>query len=660
MSSVHLGDKHVANFSCADIHLRSQISQPYNFQHLTHTYANQLTKLDKASHSQLVSEFSAIRASQVPRTELMGIKAERLYCRSSSLEELHAKPLSPNWSLNTTSPPISPRSLQHHRFNKSHPQIGSLPYCRSVENFSQPSPKSYKSLPTAITPPPRISSKKSAPAAFTIHEPAKFSSTKGTASNDALNPASPTTCTILEWEDNLIDYSTTPHAVSTPDESALTLQPTPSGTIRTELDDVPEEDEVSRWRRKTAPKSPPTPLGSGLRHSQSYPIVKAAPFRWSNPSSGVPACSPVSPMSEIPRWTESMIPSIDQPLDDIPLQPRLSRRVSTGLNGTDCCWEDDIDYCYEHAAEADCEFDWDRISLEDGDDTNQTCETVNPDKDFTKAKEEDKTITGFNNHEPAIQNNCPIDLSLPFSMASLETSTPELEISPRDSTKSSTASLGGPITPSHSIISPSRIDMQLSTSKRSNLPDFGSSLFITSDFESQLMPEDLYQRIFAGDHLPEQHYPFNDDCIDTVSTRDSSPRSSHLPISKSNSQESFLISQSASPLRHHRDSNSVSSLPELVHSNSTQSNDPAWEGALDSAAMPNYTGSVAGHQSSQLVRPRRSQSLAKEVARQSVLQKLAVNSQTLYQEKPLPCAPDSQSLFNEKPLPVTPTTVFQK
>ena len=28
-------------------------------------------------------------------------------------------------------------------------------------------------------------------------------------------------------------------------------------------------------------------------------------------------------------------------------------------------WEDDIDYCYEDAAEADCAFDWDRMSRDE-------------------------------------------------------------------------------------------------------------------------------------------------------------------------------------------------------------------------------------------------------------------------------------------------------
>lgn len=643
------------NLSSA-IPLRSQISQPYNFQHLTHTYANQLTKLDKASHSQLVSEFSAIRASQVPRRELKGIKAERLYGRSSSFDGLQAEPLSPNWSLSETSPPMSPRSLQHHRFNSAQPRTGSLPYCRSVENFSQPSPRSYKSIPAAITPPPRKSSKKSAPAVSAFHESSNSSLHKKIAYNDPSIPISPTTCTTLEWEDDLVDYSTIPHAVSTPDETALTLVPATPGTMRTELDDVPEDDEVSRWRNNTAPKSPPPTPGSGLRHSQSFPIVKAAPFRWSNPSSRVSAYSPVSPMSQIPSWTEPVIPLIDQPLDDIPLQPRLSRRISINLDGTSSCWEDDIDYCYEHAAEADCDFDWDRLSREDNetDNTNQICDISNANQDPTTIKSEDQSIcANMDDNETASKSNILKDLSLPFFVTPLETSTPELEISPRDSTKSSTDSLAGPITPSHSIVSPPRLDLPLQASKRSNLPDFGPSLFISGDFETQLMPEELYQRIFAGDHLPEQHYPFNSDCLDTTSTRDNSPRSSHLPISKSNSQESFFPSQSATSVSRHRDSNSVTSLPELIYSKNTETHDQVLEAFGDPATFSINVGSLVGHLPSQSVRQRCSQSLAKEVARQSVLQKM-IGSPTLYQEKPLPSAPVSQSRFEEKPLPRAP------
>ncbi|TKA62520.1 hypothetical protein B0A49_12189 [Cryomyces minteri] len=41
-----------------------------------------------------------------------------------------------------------------------------------------------------------------------------------------------------------------------------------------------------------------------------------------------------------------------------------AKRSSAVEGGIDSSWEDDVDYCYEHEAEADCDFSWDRISKE--------------------------------------------------------------------------------------------------------------------------------------------------------------------------------------------------------------------------------------------------------------------------------------------------------
>ena len=55
-------------------------------------------------------------------------------------------------------------------------------------------------------------------------------------------------------------------------------------------------------------------------------------------------------------------PRIDEPFDKITIQPRV---ISVGPKEMDIFWEMIVDYCYYHAAEADCNFDWESVSSED-------------------------------------------------------------------------------------------------------------------------------------------------------------------------------------------------------------------------------------------------------------------------------------------------------
>lgn len=63
------------------------ISGPMSFQHITHTSPQHFSKM-KNSHSQndLLAEFSAVRASQVPQRALRGIRAGEIHSRSPSVD----------------------------------------------------------------------------------------------------------------------------------------------------------------------------------------------------------------------------------------------------------------------------------------------------------------------------------------------------------------------------------------------------------------------------------------------------------------------------------------------------------------------------------------------------------------------------------------------
>lgn len=541
-----------------DTNLRRHISEPYNFQHLTHTHANQFQTLQKTSHSELVSEFSAIRASQIPCRDLQGIKAESLQPSAVS-PEVTSGPSSPIHSHASSPPssPLRPRRPETRRFG-SEASFGSTSYPHAVENFSQPGPKSYKPRPAPITPPPRISSKHPASEYSSgNHEPLgspSFNRHQSRNGSSMIDPSALTNIstppTTLEWEDDLFDYSTTPHAVSTPDGTALTLKPLPFGNVEKDLPGLPEEVEPEKI---DVPSSSLPILRPSLRHAKSFPSTKSSSRRWSRTSPRVSPDGLISPLIDGPPLAEAVIPSVDHPLDDIPFRPRLSRQISSGLAKFDECWEDDIDYCYEHAAEADCDFDWDRVLSED----DKKDAPNNNNLDIESKSSHDvlyKDSTHSNDSEP------PAGRRSPFYLPPLQASRIESSSSSRDSSKSSTLSINGPATPSQSLLSPIALDLPFRESKDSGI----SPVFIPRDFESQMMHDDIYQRLLAGEHVSEQIYSFHDRSYEP-SSKGNSPRSSHSQMSKNPSQESLTFARSAS-ICHHRDNESVGSLPELIFS----------------------------------------------------------------------------------------------
>lgn len=558
----------------SELSLRRHISQPYNFQHLTHTHANQFQTLQKTSHSELVSEFSAIRASQIPCRDLQGIKAESLQPRHLSHEAEMSGSSSPVNSIHTCTSPGTPRKLEHQRFNSTQASL------RSVDHFSQPSPRSYKTRPSPIKPPPRISSKYSGSLLSpSHHEPLNSPSltgqhSRGWSSAGLTSSATrfPSPRTPASWAEELSDYSTIPHAVSTPGETAFILIPAPSGNSEKDLPGLPEEPMISSWEKKSVPVSTLAALAtapkSGLRRVKSFPSIKSSSRRWSRTSPRVSPDGLISPLLDGPPLAEAVIPSVEQPLDDIPFRPRLSRQASSGLARFEQCWEADIDYCYEHAAEADCDFDWDRLSRKDEKtDVPAVKQVLKPKLSQSSLELHQEEFVNTGNDSSSNKPNrsrSPTD-SPSFYLPKLRLST-QSNLSSRDSSKSSTLSINSPVTPSQPLISPLSTSSLLTSAKDANL---GTSILIPRDFEPHIMHDELYQRLLSGDHLTGQVYPFHSSQFDVPSTKDNSPRSSHSQMSEKASQESFKIARSSSVF-HQRDNESVGSLPELVFSRNGQ------------------------------------------------------------------------------------------
>lgn len=610
----------------SELSLRRHISQPYNFQHLTHTHANQFQTLQKTSHSELVSEFSAIRASQIPCRDLQGIKAESLQPRHLSREDSPG-PLSPTQSTHTSTSPRTPRKSEHLRLNRTQASL------RSVDHFSQPSPRSYKTRPSPIKPPPRIPSKYSGSLLSPSHyEPLNSPSlngqhSRGWSSAGLTSSATrfPSPRTPAGWAEELSDYSTIPHAVSTPDETAFILKPTSSGTNEKDLPGLPQEPVTPSWEKKPVPSSTLAALAtepkSGLRHVKSFPSIKSSSRRWSRTSPRVSPDGLISPLLDGPPLAEAIIPSIEQPLDDIPFRPRLSRQASSGLPKFEQGWEADIDYCYEHAAEADCDFDWDRLSRKDEKTNVSVVKQVLKPKLSQSSFEFHREGSDKTGNDSSVNKDergqSPIESSA-FYLPQLRLST-QSNLSSRDSLKSSTLSINSPVTPSQSLMSPLCTGSFLTSAKGTNL---GTSLLIPRDFEPQITHEELYHRLLSSDHIPEQVYPFHSSQFDAPSTKDS-PRSSHSQMSEKASQESFNLAQSC-PVLHHRDNQSIGCLPELVFSRNGRTS------ATSAISIPRIP-----FDKPLPLRPRLGETRAQLIARQLMLQKsIALNASPIVYEGP--------------------------
>ena len=552
--------------------------------------------MSRASHHDLVSEFSAIRASQAPRRELQGIKAECLQSRA-----LHSEPTSPaRRDLISPLSPVKP-TQQEPAHSPSHH------YPQSTDYFPQPGPASYRdrSATSPIPPPLRSSSRAALPDydhEAPLEEPTR---TKAGLSESVYFPEKqlPT-----DTSHECTDYSAVPHAVTTPDNSALTLKSPPFRVPGAELADVPEEEDDERGTATST--SRPSTAGSGLRHTKSFPSIRSNSQSWSRSPRKAKtrdSGSQYSPSEECLSQSDMILPLVGEPDNDIPIRPRFSRHISLKAQGFDACWEDDIDYCYEHAAEADCEFDWDRVSLKDSEEpTNSGATSV---------------LEGYQHF---YQAPSPGEISSQY-LPRLETSMREPSISSADSAKSSFSSFAGPTTPSYPLPSPRPYGLPAKTSAPTSINYPLSPQILTYKDSSSMLREDAYENNNFNKHDLEDPLPLHSLRFDPHISRDDSPRSSRSPISKCNSQESFMISRSSS-FRYPRSTDSIGSLPDLVHSKSSRDGlNITREQVVELAATLKASETFLDQQQNtpSNLRPKTSQSLAKEVARQSMLQKAA-------------------------------------
>ena len=570
-----------------------------------------------------MTEFSAIRASQAPQRELQGIRAEDLLKSPASESSL------PVYHDPVTPPCLSPTKARVSRAGSvlsiKKPLI--LHRSRSIDNFSQPSPKAYKGFHSPTSPPPRTSSQKavtSIPDFFSDHHHASPEDQMeiGAPTDDAsLDPFTSWSSLANNQAQGLSSQNSNdvdaPHAITTLDDVALTLKPAGPQRNTIALADVPEEAEMFAAKKMSLQSTGPAATQSTLRHANSFPsprhqqIISASRYS---------AAIRESLSIEGPTLNDSMLPIEDRIFDDIPIRCRLSRRISTGPNGNDACWEDDIDYCYEHEAEADCDFEWDRISVGDSAPSEKTQTLENfTDKRASSANILLQSSQDLRKDSTATEESTIGSCSL-RRLPSLQTSIPDLGFSSASSTQSSMASLHQSAKPLQPMPLMWKSRPPLQTSKSSDTFSTCSSFLVPHDSEAQWTQEDFFQDMLTGEHSEFQYALRNiNHDLDTSNT--TSARSSGSPLSKCNSSDSIILSQSASVVQRRRNNSSSGSLPDLVHSKPYRQpfNISAEEVAQRIAALSSESQQDIQIDSS--TPPKQPPSLSKEAPCRSILKK---------------------------------------
>lgn len=482
-------------------------------------------------------------------------------------------------SLFTRSPPTSPEGprspTSFYSSSQSPPRAS-----RSVENFSRPvsrAPPTKPSFSPSIIPPPRSSSKFAGSPATPEPTCQNVEALLGPdhhayPQTEIKSPRQP-----MELAPNFSDDEAG-QACTTEDNSARALRSPLNHTP--ELADVPEEDESS-WRNSAAPPaSPPRnnlnfsfPAGFSRSSSRRPQFNKSltSPATFLHVSAGGEEMQ--SPT--IPSERQSHPPSAQSPA------PEAGERHNKEQSAADESWEDDIDYCYEHAAESTSNFDWQRTSFEEESEAREerlATLTIHPSSLVANSTTAD---------DPAVeeQKSVPFVAELhPPSTSASGQSTPDLQpvSAVSSSSTSQPNSASSPAKPEDDSFKPAAYPSSLSSpnESRDNLQKPASIQVLAAPFDEHVSSdpttyEDLISNAASAaaaqdDTENTHHFPFYPTHSHPHPQPSDDPsrssRGSGSPISKCNSQESVILSRAASIARKHRSSTSTTSVPELVHS----------------------------------------------------------------------------------------------
>ena len=397
---------------------------------------------------------------------------------------------------------------------------------------------------------PRYSIPQDKPTNMSIHQSnTRFLAEKAyTEAKVAVEDSAACDVSIAKINGEAYDFSM-PHAITTPDDAAHVLRPPPFELVRTELSKVIEEDEHSEARRNltTTTMKHPSTADSSLRHVKSFPSTRPSLERSRESSTELYRENIQSSPRKQRRSIKILQPSFDDAIGDVPFT-RRSRRFSATIKDAEGNWEDLVDWCYEHNAEADCNFDFTRaMSL------TQKAEQDSP----SIPHDTPPAPRSLDRESYADPSNAPRSSSVysasPPALLSLQTSLSALEPPSAASAHSSFDSVSEAVTPALSAIDLPQQEFTLSESRLHFSKSLGNhSPHVSTELTSQEIYEDLCREIYARDS-------YHCGRVDGSIISSASTRSSRSPISKSSSQESFWV-------RRHKCNSSVISLPDLVAS----------------------------------------------------------------------------------------------
>ncbi|KAL9100356.1 MAG: hypothetical protein Q9163_004257 [Psora crenata] len=583
--------------------IRWNISEPFNFQHLTHTEHKQFQKIQYIPREDLVNEFSAIRASQAPRRELRGIKAESIGTPEMPSDASPPMPRSSPGSRTAArgrpsddlaySSPISSPVVAHRRRSTS------------VDSFTRASLNSRHereslSLVQRTFPP------QNSPPDFTHHRhvgpsPVQSCFEAGVAPEDCARYDIP-----VAAPDGDACEPCGPHAVTTADDAAHVFSSPPLFEMATMgLCSVVEEDELCEGRRgsNTTLAQRPSTADSSLRLVKSFPTISRALEQSRRTKAETYRGSIQYSPKKQRRSIKIIQPSFDDAVCDVPFTPQPQRFSATVLDA-EGNWEDLVDWCYEHNAEADCNFDIARHMLPLPETESDT--PVIPDGTGDPPHPLDRGIysDAFKPHRSSSIYSTGSSATLPP-----QSSLPDLEPASAISTQSSFDTISEAITPIQSISDWPTHGFPVSDPKfHSAKPAGHHSPLVSNDLTSQEAYEDLCREMYVRDSY---HYGRADGS--TISSP--SPRSSRSPmsISKSSSQESFGNRR----LRNNNDS--ASSLPDLVPNRGSREKP---DGSSDHATEQMTAFSASEEQPALAARRRSSSKLVKDMAQKNLLYRI--------------------------------------
>ncbi|KAI1454994.1 hypothetical protein F4805DRAFT_295769 [Annulohypoxylon moriforme] len=348
-----------------------QISGPYNFQHLTHTRKDSVPHIDRSNHLELVSEFSGMRPRRPTNASLSGAQqsesqftsfpSETFYHQEDPSAGLYVDGAQSRDKALPPSPPPPPPSARYAKRSQSQD-------IRYAPPRPPRSPPFESGVTSPIPPPPRTSSRISVrharydsltqarmaattlaerPATSTgFRKPEPFAPTspkevspKGYSPKGLRPPPPPRATPMVDPVQEETEAQMLPRAISTPDDAAW-----PLANNTTVLPDVPEEEEhhaQSRPSRMSVASN-----HSSLRGSISVPLLRQLSLTQS------PQRPPSNASDTLGLFNAQRL--MRQGTGDEYLADDADRDN----------WEDDIDYCYEHEAEADCDYAWERPSCD--------------------------------------------------------------------------------------------------------------------------------------------------------------------------------------------------------------------------------------------------------------------------------------------------------